>query len=98
MNPLSRPARTLAVFSLLTALPCPAGPSIYNSEPGHPSPIPAADALRQLRLPEGFSATLFAAEPEIQNPIAAAWDHHGRLWVAENYTYAERQKRFDMEL
>ncbi|WAC18655.1 c-type cytochrome [Luteolibacter sp. SL250] len=93
-----RPATALVLLPLLTALPCPAAPSIYNSEPGDPSPIPADEALRQLKLPEGFNATLFAAEPEIQNPIAAAWDHRGRLWVAENYTYAERQKRFDLEL
>jgi putative membrane-bound dehydrogenase-like protein len=91
-------SRALVVLSLLAAFPCPASSSIYNSEPGDPEPIPAGDALRRIKLPEGFSATLFAAEPEIQNPIAAAWDHRGRLWVAENYTYAERQKRFDLEL
>ncbi|MBC7979630.1 MAG: c-type cytochrome [Armatimonadetes bacterium] len=58
----------------------------------------AKEALGKLRLPEGFRATLFASEPDIQNPIAATWDHKGRLWVAENYTYAERQKRFDLGL
>jgi putative membrane-bound dehydrogenase-like protein len=51
-----------------------------------------------LQLPPGFKATLFAAEPDVQNPIAMAWDAKGRMWVAENYTYAERQKRFDLGL
>ena len=56
------------------------------------------EALQALNLPEGFEATLFAAEPDVQNPIAMAWDGKGRMWVAENYTYAERQKRFDLSL
>jgi len=73
-------------------------PEIYNSEPGNPQPMPATEALGKLRMPEGFQATVFAAEPDVQNPIACAWDHKGRLWVAENYTYAETAKRFDLGL
>ncbi|MGV3530949.1 MAG: PVC-type heme-binding CxxCH protein, partial [Chthoniobacteraceae bacterium] len=61
-------------------------------------PTTPAEALAKIRLPEGFKATLFAAEPDIQNPIALAWDHRGRMWVAENYTYAETAKRFDLGL
>lgn len=73
-------------------------PAPYNSEPGDPSPMSPQEALQALRLPEGFKATLFAAEPDVQNPIAMAWDAKGRMWVAENYTYAERAKRFDLTL
>jgi putative membrane-bound dehydrogenase-like protein len=73
-------------------------PQIYNSEPGNPEPTSAEAALKMLHLPEGFKATLYAAEPDVQNPIAMAWDHRGRMWVAENYTYAEPAKRFDLEL
>ena len=51
-----------------------------------------------LKLPPGFTATVFAAEPDVRNPIAMAWDTRGRLWIAENYTYAERPKRFDLQL
>jgi putative membrane-bound dehydrogenase-like protein len=51
-----------------------------------------------MQLPPGFKATVFAAEPDVQNPIAMAWDGRGRLWVAENYTYAEGNKRFDLGL
>ena len=29
-----------------------------------------ADALTKLQLPEGFKATLFAAEPDVRQPIA----------------------------
>lgn len=73
-------------------------PAVYNSEPGDPEPMSPQEALAALNLPEGFTATLFAAEPEVQNPIALDWDAKGRMWVAENYTYAERQKRFDLSL
>jgi putative membrane-bound dehydrogenase-like protein len=85
--------------SLLTAFACAADfPALYNSEPGNPSPMSPQEALKALKLPDGFKATLFAAEPDVQNPIAMAWDAKGRMWVAENYTYAERTKRFDLAL
>ncbi|MEO7317648.1 MAG: PVC-type heme-binding CxxCH protein, partial [Chthoniobacteraceae bacterium] len=86
---------SLAVASPLFAADFPA---TYNSEPGNPSPIPAAEALAKITLPAGLQATLFASEPEVQNPIAMCFDARGRLWIAENYTYAERALRFDMNL
>jgi putative membrane-bound dehydrogenase-like protein len=70
-----------------------------NTEPetsGSPTPPEAAAAGMQL--PEGFSAHVFASEPDVQNPIAMAWDSRGRLWVAENYTYSDRSQRFDLNL
>src|SRR6266576_3385302 len=70
----------------------------YNSEPEQSKPMPAAEAAAKMRLPPGFKATVFAAEPDVQNPIAMAWDARGRLWVAENYTYAEGGKKFDLNL
>jgi putative membrane-bound dehydrogenase-like protein len=73
-------------------------PAPYDSEKGTLPLTTPAEALAALKLPEGFRATLFANEPEVQNPIAMAWDHRGRMWVAENYTYAERPKRFDLGL
>lgn len=73
-------------------------PALYNSDPGDAQPPTPQESLKMLKLPEGFKATLFAAEPDVQNPIAMAWDAKGRMWVAENYTYAERQKRFDLGL
>jgi glucose/arabinose dehydrogenase len=73
-------------------------PEPYDSEREEGSPMPAEEAARSMRLPPGFKATVFASEPAIRNPIACAWDPRGRLWVAENYTYAERPKRFDLDL
>ena len=73
-------------------------PTPPNTEQGDPSPISPQEALAAIKLPPGFHATLFAAEPDVQNPIAMAFDARGRLWVAENYTYAERTQRFDLRL
>ncbi len=56
------------------------------------------EVVRTMKLPPGFKANVFAAEPDVQNPIAMAWDAKGRLWVAENYTYAEAGVKFDLKL
>jgi putative membrane-bound dehydrogenase-like protein len=55
-------------------------------------------ALKAWKLPPGFKISLFAAEPDIRQPIGMTWDAKGRLWVAENYTYAESPKNFDNSL
>ena len=69
-----------------------AADATLDTEPG--GPMAAADAVRQVRpgaaVPAGAEVTLFAAEPVIRNPIGAATDARGRLWVAENHTYAEK--------
>jgi putative membrane-bound dehydrogenase-like protein len=57
-----------------------------------------AEALSQLHLPEGFQATVFAAEPDVRQPIALCWDERGRLWVAENHTYGDQKERFNLNL
>ena len=91
----------LAVLSLLcvTASAETEFPEPYNSEPDKNAAPPAPEAAAKLiDLPEGFSATVYAAEPDVRNPIAMAWDHRGRMWIAENFTYAERGKRFELEL
>ena len=74
-------------------------PKPYDSEPAkYGQPWPAAKAAAAFRVPEGFEVSVFAAEPDVRNPIAASWDGRGRLWVAENYTYAERPKKFELAL
>src|SRR5438309_4918067 len=63
-------------------------PVPYNSEPDPSGPMPAVEAAEKMRVPPGFKATVFAAEPDVPNPIAMAWDAREQLWSAENYTYA----------
>ena len=65
------------------------------------APIPfmtPAESLKALKLPDGFTATMFAHEPDVRNPIGIATDERGRLWVAENYSYAEASLGWDDKL
>ena len=39
-------------------------------EPRRDGPMSPAEAAGRMRLPEGFQATLFAAEPDVVQPIA----------------------------
>lgn len=48
-------------------------------------------AAEVMTVPEGFSVSLIAAEPDVQQPIAMTIDDRGRLWVAESYAYPSRQ-------
>lgn len=52
--------------------------------------LPPDKAAQAMTLPPGFSATLFAGEPDVVQPIAFALDDRGRLWVAEGLTYPVR--------
>jgi putative membrane-bound dehydrogenase-like protein len=82
------------------ALPATAAdfPKIYNTEKTPGNPLPPDEAAAAIKLPPGFRATCFAAEPDVQQPIAMALDARGRLWVAECYTYAESSRNFDEQL
>ncbi|HXX94671.1 MAG TPA: PVC-type heme-binding CxxCH protein [Planctomycetota bacterium] len=58
-----------------------------NTEDPKNVPLPPEEALKLLHVPEGFQATLFAAEPSVAQPISMAFDERGRLWVGECYSY-----------
>ncbi|HYG75174.1 MAG TPA: PVC-type heme-binding CxxCH protein [Planctomycetota bacterium] len=74
-------------------------PEIYDTEPDTKTPrLAPLAAAEQFKVPDGFKVTLFAGEPDVRNPVALTWDSRGRLWVAENYTYADRNKKFDRNL
>src|SRR5689334_5333416 len=64
-------------------------PSVLLAEPRTPAPLPAEQAAREMKLADGFHCTLFAAEPDIVQPISFCIDHRGRLWVAEALNYGE---------
>ncbi len=50
-------------------------------------PLAPTESLKYTRAPVGFRLELFAAEPQIVNPIYMQWDERGRLWVAESVDY-----------
>ena len=92
----------LAVASQATGINSVSGqdfPEIYNSETDKEAqPLSAVEAAAGFDVPDGFEVKVFASEPDVQNPIAMTWDSKGRMWVAENFTYAERKQRVDMSL
>ena len=74
-------------------------PEVYNSEKDVAAePMPAREAAAGFELPDNLEVKVFAKEPDVQNPIAMTWDSKSRLWVAENFTYAEKSQRFDLSL
>ena len=88
-----------AIASWASWAPADDFPEIHNNEADREAqPMPAAEAAASMRLPDGFTAKVFASEPQVRNPIAMAWDQRNRIWVAENYTYSDRTQHFDLSL
>lgn len=52
-------------------------------------PVGASDegklAMQSFRKPEGWTVSLFAAEPELANPVALTVDNQGRVFVCESF-------------
>lgn len=70
-------AAALAVISCLLLPAC----------SSHRKPIPPEQALETFELPEGFRIELAAAEPNVVDPVAMAFDEQGRLLVVEMSDY-----------
>jgi putative membrane-bound dehydrogenase-like protein len=66
--------------------PTPAQPDVYKY-----AGLPPQKAAEVMTVPKGFTVKLFAGEPDVRQPIAFCLDDRGRLWVAEAYSYPERQ-------
>lgn len=74
---------------------CLAAVRLPAEEPGPLDAFPYAGLAPQaaaaaMTVPDGFRVTLLAGEPDVQQPIAQAFDDRGRLWVAEAYSYPIR--------
>jgi putative membrane-bound dehydrogenase-like protein len=50
-----------------------------------------AEAVAKMEFPEEFAVSIYAAEPDIGEPIAFTFDARGRVWVVENYNYVNRR-------
>jgi putative membrane-bound dehydrogenase-like protein len=93
-------ARTPVAFACLTAC-CLAAefPAPFDSEKDATAkPAPVAAAAAGFTAIDGLAVDVFAAEPDVANPIAMAWDARGRLWIAENFTYEGRPVRLEQRL
>ncbi len=52
--------------------------------------ISAEESVKRFKVPPGWEVTVFAAEPDVINPIAFSVDERGRLWVVECFEYPSR--------
>ncbi len=55
--------------------------------PANTPALSPGEAQKKFSLHQGFEARLFAAEPDVVNPVAMTWDDRGRLFVVELYEY-----------
>lgn len=84
---------------LALAVACQFGVPVYAADPPVPHgqdkpPGPALspqEAMKKMKLPEGFSVELVASEPDIVNPVAMTFDERGRVWITESFEYPRRE-------
>ncbi len=65
-----------------------------RDNPARPTAVANAAAqkvIAGLKLVSGFQGELLAAEPDLHQPIAFAFDDRGRIWIAEAFSYPNRQ-------
>ncbi|MBM4068186.1 MAG: c-type cytochrome [Planctomycetes bacterium] len=61
-----------------------------NTKPSGQPYLNAEECAKRFKLLPGWEVKVFAAEPDIVNPIAFTVDERGRLWVVENFEYPRR--------
>ena len=86
--------QTILFFAVLFLFSCESEKSeplpeltYFGTEPRVQNPLSPEDSQKHIQLPKGFTAELYAAEPNIINPIAFAWDERSRLWVVQSMDY-----------
>ena len=87
---------TRLFFSSLLLAPLGQGLGQIAKPADAPKPLPPAESLKTVRLPDGFRLELVAAEPLIRQPSGVCWDAEGNLFVAELHGY-NREGQFDIE-
>jgi putative membrane-bound dehydrogenase-like protein len=54
------------------------------------------ESVARMKVADGFEVKLFAAEPDVINPIAMTVDEKGRVWVVECFEYPKRTAKGKM--
>jgi glucose/arabinose dehydrogenase len=87
----------LAIVLLTVALHAPGAAQDAKKEPiphaqdKPPGPaLSPEEALKKMKVPEGFSVELVAAEPDVVNPVAMTIDERGRFWITESFEYPRK--------
>ncbi len=61
-----------------------------NTRPSGQPYLSPEESIKRMKVPPGWEVKLFAAEPDVINPIAFTIDERGRVWVVECYEYPSR--------
>jgi putative heme-binding domain-containing protein len=59
----------------------------YGQDHAPNPPRSPAEAAKAMTVPPGFHVEVAAAEPDIVNPVAMAFDERGRIWITESVEY-----------
>src|SRR6516225_4254302 len=91
MSYFQRLSLTIALLLSLQPLALAQGEfGFVNTRPSGQPYLTPEESLNRLRVPPGWEVKVFAAEPDIINPISFAVDERGRLWVVECFEYPRR--------
>jgi putative membrane-bound dehydrogenase-like protein len=77
-----------AGFSTAADQDAPKKEVIPHAQDKPPGPaLSPEEALAKMKVPEGFTVELVAAEPDVVNPVAMTIDERGRFWITESFEY-----------
>lgn len=62
-----------------------------DSAPAKDAHVAYQDTLAKMSVAPGFAVDLIAAEPDVHQPMAFAFDARGRLWVVEGHSYPTKR-------
>jgi putative membrane-bound dehydrogenase-like protein len=85
-------SRTLVQMVLSVVVPAilslsPANTAEIQLATDAPQPLSPEESRKLFQLPEGLAINLVAAEPHVADPVAIAFDSHGRILVCEIHGY-----------
>jgi putative membrane-bound dehydrogenase-like protein len=67
-----------------------------NRKPSGQPYLKPEETVAKMKVADGFEVKLFAAEPDVVNPIAMTVDEKGRVWVIECFEYPKRTAKGKM--
>ena len=56
-------------------------------QPVHGQALSPEQALQRFKMADGFTVELFAAEPDVRQPVTMTFDARGRMWVIQYLQY-----------
>ncbi|HKA06020.1 MAG TPA: PVC-type heme-binding CxxCH protein, partial [Gemmataceae bacterium] len=92
-------SRCLPVVLLLTLIPVAFAQKEFGFDNRKASGQPylkPEESVARMKVADGFEVKLFAAEPDVINPIAMTVDEKGRVWVVECFEYPKRTAKGKM--